>query len=74
MKKKEVSRENEPQYQDTVKHTNSDVTGVVIAIYSCENSEGAMTTYLDVRSGYDKIYYKTPRDNWESVGKEEATL
>ena len=72
--KREFSRETEPQYQDQVKHLNSDVAGVVIAIYSGKNTEGVMTTYLDVRDGYDKIYYRTPRDNWVSIGKEEDIL
>lgn len=72
--KKEISRENEPQYQDQVKHLNSGITGVVIAVYSGKNAEGIVTVYLDVRDGDDKIYYKTPRDNWKSIGKEEDIL
>ena len=72
--KKDVPRENEPQYQDNVKHIKSGITGVVIAIYSCSNADGVMTTYLDVRDDNDKIYYRTPRDNWVSIGKEEDIL
>ena len=58
-----------PEYQDTVKNKNNEATGIVIAKYRLDGE-----TYLDVRSFEDKIYYKTPIDNWSAVSTEEERI
>ena len=50
-------------FQDEVKHIVAGVMGTVIAIYTKEDA-----TYIDVRSAdEDRIYYKSPAENWEVV-------
>ena len=54
-------------FQDEVKHMVAGVMGTVIAIYTKEDA-----TYIDVRSAEeDRIYYKSPAENWEVVRTQE---
>jgi hypothetical protein len=56
-----------PSFQDEVTHKLSGVTGTVIATYT---SGGV--AYLDVRSAsYDRIFYKSPAENWTVVRTKE---
>lgn len=50
-----------PDYQDEVRHIATGISGVVIATY--EENE---TSYLDVCVD-DRVYYKTPAENWETT-------
>jgi len=52
-----------PDYQDEVKHTKNETTGVVIAVY-----EKNGIRYFDVRAD-DHVYYKTPAENWTVISK-----
>ena len=49
----------EPNFQDEVKHKNNDAFGTVIAKYPIDNKQ-----YIDVRLCYNRIYYKSPAENW----------
>lgn len=50
----------EVAFQDEVKHLLTGVTGTVIAIY-----EQGGKMYVDVRSSeYDRVFYKSPIENW----------
>lgn len=55
-----------PHYQDEVKNKKSGYVGIVIAVY-VENS----AVYFDVRGVDDRIYYRTPANNWETLKTEE---
>lgn len=57
----------EPNFQDRVKHRTSKevTTGVVIAKYAIYDMQ-----HLDVRTDEDKIIYKTPAKNWETIETE----
>ncbi len=56
-----------PCFQDEVKHETAGVMGTVIAVYIKND-----LPYLDVRSAeYDRIFYKTPAENWTVVRTQE---
>lgn len=57
----------EVAFQDEVKHLLTGVTGTVVAIYEQGNK-----TYVDVRSSeYDRVFYKSPIENWTVVRTQE---
>lgn len=60
-----------PKYQDRVKHRTSAeaVVGTVIAKY--KNYDWWA---LDVRTDDNKIVYKTPAKNWDTISTEEKSL
>lgn len=55
-----------PEYRDVVKHKRNETTGVVIAKYKLDG-----LTYLDIRSFEERVYYKTPIENWSVIRTEE---
>lgn len=52
----------DPEFQDKVKNIKNDATGVVIAKYKTNG-----IYFLDVRDGYERIWYNTPMANWTVV-------
>lgn len=57
--------EESPECYDQVKHKHNEMVGTVIAKYSIHS-----VVYLDVRGFDERIYYKTPIDNWEVIYRE----